>query len=359
MRRPFERRLRGSAGRDAAYRLAARLRRALGALRFPSAWRERFHAATSLLTLAASAQGKPGASGGPPFADAQLESSFARCAQITRRASSNFYYAFMLLPAERRRALHAVYAFCRFVDDIADDASVREPAQMLERWREELDRVYRGQPARPVSRALAASVTRFGIPREPFEEIIAGVEMDLLRSRYETFEELKLYCRRVASAVGLICIEIFGYRNPLTKVYAENLGIAFQLTNILRDVGEDAARGRIYLPLEDLRRFHVEPEEILRAAFSERFGALMHFEATRARSYYNAAEAALTTQDRPSLLAAEGMRAIYRAILDRIVSADYRVFGRRQGVALPRKLYLVGRVWLGGRLRHTGGGGAE
>src|SRR5262249_21725758 len=157
--------------------------------------------------------------------------------------------------AERRRALYAVYAFCRFVDDIADDAAIRGPAILLGRWRNELDRVYEGTPTRAVSRALTDSVRRFNIARIHFEDVIAGVEMDLSRNRYGTFDELRLYCHRVASAVGLICIEIFGYSNPSARIYAENLGIAFQMTNILRDVREDAARNRIYLPQEDLARF--------------------------------------------------------------------------------------------------------
>ena len=194
---------------------------------------------------------------------ATLLLDYDRCAEVTRRASSNFYYAFMLLPAERRRALYAVYAFCRFVDDIADDESVAEPAELLRRWRDELERAYGGNPARAVSRALADASRRFNIPRRHFEEVIAGVEMDLARKRYETFQELRLYCYRVASAVGLICIEIFGYTNPAACQYAERLGIAFQLTNIIRDVSEDAARGRIYLPLEDLARFGVTEADIL------------------------------------------------------------------------------------------------
>ena len=195
--------------------------------------------------------------------DASLEADYERCAQITRRSRSSFYYAFILLPPERRRALHAVYAFCRFIDDIADDESIREPALLLKRWREELDRVYAGTPTRALSRALADSAQRFNIPRELFEEIIAGVEMDLSRKRYQSWQELEPYCYRVASALGLICIEIFGYRNPSAKSYAENLGLALQLTNILRDVREDAERGRIYIPLEDLERFKVREEEIL------------------------------------------------------------------------------------------------
>jgi 15-cis-phytoene synthase len=286
--------------------------------------------------------------------DGGLDADYARCAEVTRRASSNFYYAFMLLPLERRRALYAVYAFCRFVDDIADDDSVREPAAMLVRWREELDNVYAGAPTRPISRALADNVCRFNIPRQYFEEVIDGVEMDLTRRRYQTFADLELYCRRVASAVGLICIEIFGYGNPATRVYAERLGIAFQLTNIIRDVREDATRGRIYLPLEDLARFAVTEEEILTGVYSSRFRALMEFEAQRARAFYREAQEALAREDRGAMLAAEGMRLIYAALLERIVRSDYRVFDQRLSLSTPRKLYLVGRAWAGTRLRRAG-----
>ena len=280
----------------------------------------------------------------------RLDDDFARCAEITRRSSSNFYYAFMLLPADRRRALYSVYAFCRFIDDIADDESVRGAAALLARWREELDRVYDGTPTRAISRALSDSVTRFNIPHRLFDEVISGVEMDLERKRYATFDELRLYCYRVASAVGLICIEIFGYQNQRTREYAENLGIAFQLTNILRDVREDAGRDRIYLPLEDLSRFEVTQEEILASAHSERFEALMKFEAERARCYYADAERALPAEDRPTLLAAEAMRLIYGAILRQIVDSNYHVLDRRHRLSTPRKLYLVGRAWASGRL---------
>lgn len=282
--------------------------------------------------------------------DGGLEADYARCAEVTRRASSNFYYAFMLLPLERRRALYAVYAFCRFVDDIADDESIREPAAMLARWREELDRVYGGEPTRGISRALADSITRFHIPREYFEEVIAGVEMDLTRRRYASFDDLRQYCYRVASAVGLICIEIFGYTNPAAKVYAEKLGIAFQITNILRDVREDAGRGRIYLPLEDLSRFGVTEHEILAGVYSPAFVRLMEFEAARALDYYREAEAALPPEDRSSLLTAEAMRLIYGELLNQIVRCNYRVLDRRLSLSAPKKLYLVGRAWASGRL---------
>jgi 15-cis-phytoene synthase len=281
--------------------------------------------------------------------DASLEADYERCAQITRRSRSSFYYAFILLPPERRRALHAVYAFCRFIDDIADDESIREPAMLLRRWREELDRVYTGVPTRALSRALADSARRFSIPRNLFEEIIAGVEMDLSRKRYQTYEELRPYCYRVASALGLICIEIFGYRNPSARLYAENLGLALQLTNILRDVREDAERGRIYLPLEDLERFGVSEDEILGGVYSPNFVRLMDFEAKRAQGLYAAAQSALAPEDRSTMLTAEAMRLIYGALLERIIKSNYRVLDRRHSLSAPHKLYLVGRAWAVGR----------
>ena len=281
--------------------------------------------------------------------DASLDADYERCAQITRRSRSSFYYAFILLPPQRRRALYAVYAFCRFIDDIADDEAIREPALLLRRWREELDRVYAGVPTRALSRALADSARRFKIPRELFEEIINGVEMDLSRKRYQSWEELRPYCYRVASALGLICIEIFGYRNPSAKSYAENLGLALQLTNILRDVGEDAARGRIYLPLEDLARFNVSEDEILGGVYSPNFVSLMDFEAKRARELYAKAQSALAPEDRATLLTAEAMRLIYAALLERIIKSNYRVLDHRHSLSAPHKLYLVGRAWAVGR----------
>jgi phytoene synthase len=281
---------------------------------------------------------------------ASLDADYEHCAQVTRRSRSSFYYAFILLPSERRRALHAVYAFCRFIDDIADDEAIREPALLLLRWREELDRVYSGAPTRALSRALADSARRFKIPRELFEEIINGVEMDLSRKRYQTWEELRPYCYRVASALGLICIEIFGYSNPSAKLYAENLGLALQLTNILRDVREDAERGRIYLPLEDLARFNVSENEILGGVYSPNFVRLMDFEARRARELYALAQSELAPEDRATLLTAEAMRLIYAALLERIINSNYRVLDRRHRLSAPHKLYLVGRAWAEGRI---------
>jgi phytoene synthase len=287
--------------------------------------------------------------------DRALALDYAECARITRRASSNFYYAFMLLPADRRRSLYAVYAFCRFIDNISDDAGIKEPAAMLARWRRELDAIYQGRPNGAVSRALANTVARFEIPRRHLDDIIDGVEMDLALRRYSTFEELCLYCYRVASAVGLACIRVFGCRNPQTESYAENLGIALQMTNILRDVREDAARDRIYLPTEDLKRFGVREEDILLCTYSEGFRRLMEFEARRAQAFYDAAKLSLPADDRAALLSAEAMRLIYHALLDRIVSVDYRVFDHRCHISTTKKLYLVGRAWASGHFGFAAG----
>jgi phytoene synthase len=274
-----------------------------------------------------------------------LRKAYAYCQAVTRRSSSNFYYAFRLLSPERRQALYAVYAFCRFIDDIADDKDRREPAALLARWREELELVYGGAPTHPIGCALADTAQRFALPQEYFLELIRGVEMDLTRQRYAIFDELYHYCYRVASTVGLLCIEIFGYQRPSARDYAVDLGIAFQLTNILRDVLEDARRGRIYLPLEDLHRFDCAEAELLAGRYSPRFAALMAFECSRARAYYRRARSALAPEDRSSLAAAEAMCLIYKRLLDRIEARHFDVFGPK--VTLPRyeKVTLALAAW--------------
>jgi phytoene synthase len=271
--------------------------------------------------------------------------AYAYCQNITRRSSSNFYYAFRLLSPERRDALFAVYAFCRFVDDIADDAGRSDPAGLLARWRDELGRVYDGTPTHPISCALADAVQRFPLAQQHFLDLIRGVEMDLTQRRYPTFDGLYEYCYLVASTVGLLCIEIFGHQHDSARDYAVDLGIAFQLTNILRDVMEDGRRGRIYLPLEDLRRFDCTEAELLSSHYSPRLGALMAFECGRARAYYLRGRGALAPEDRSSLAAAEAMRLIYERLLDRIEARHFDVFGPK--VTLPRyqKLTLALAAW--------------
>ncbi|MBI1818293.1 MAG: presqualene diphosphate synthase HpnD [Deltaproteobacteria bacterium] len=277
--------------------------------------------------------------------DPSLREAYDYCQAVTRRSSSNFFYAFRLLPPARREALYAVYAFCRFVDDIADDAGRRDPAALLARWRDEVARVYDGEPTHPISRALADSVRRLPLHREHFLDLIRGVEMDLTRRRYATFDQLYEYCYLVASTVGLLCIEIFGYTQPSAREYAVDLGVAFQLTNILRDVMEDGQRGRIYLPLEDLRHFDCNEADLLGRHYSTRAGALMAFECGRARAYYLRARGALAPEDRGSLAPAEAMRLIYEHLLTRIEARHFDVFGPK--VTLPRyqKVTLALAAW--------------
>ena len=260
--------------------------------------------------------------------------AYAYCRGVTRRSGSSFAQAFRLLGPERRGALDAVYAFCRFVDDIADDATRRDPAALLARWRAELERVYTGTPEHPIAVALADAARRFALPRRHFVDLIRGVEMDLERRRYQTFDQLHEYCYLVASTVGLLCIEIFGHQTAAAFDYAKDLGVAFQLTNILRDVHEDAERGRLYLPLEDLARFGCAEDELLAGRYSARVAALMAFECGRARAYYLRARGSLTPEDRRALAPAEAMRLIYERLLSRIESRRFDVF--RERIALPR-----------------------
>ena len=275
----------------------------------------------------------------------RLEQAYDFCRDVTRRSSSNFFSAFTLLAPVQRRALFAVYAFCRFVDDVADDGAARDPQALLDLWRGELASVYAGTPTRKVGVALADAVLRFGLERRHFEDILRGVEMDLTARRYRTFEQLEEYCYLVASAVGLLCIEIFGYSSPAARSYAVDLGLAFQLTNILRDVEEDARRGRIYLPLEDLKQFGVAEEELLSGRYSPRLGALLAFECGRARAFYLRAHGTLPAEDRRSLAVAEAMCAIYERLLHRIEARRFDVFGRRIALPAYEKVSLASFGW--------------
>jgi phytoene synthase len=273
--------------------------------------------------------------------------SFAEyCSRVTRRSRSNFYYAFLFLGKEKRQAMYAVYALCRSVDDVADGtAPVAAKQASLEAWRRELDRCYQGQPEHPITAQLAQSLRRFSIPKEYFEELIAGVEMDLTRTRYATFGELYEYCYRVAGVVGLMCIEIFGYRNPKAKDYAVNLGVALQLTNIMRDLRADAERGRIYLPQDELARFGYGEADLLQGVYNPAFVALMRFCGERARRYFHNARQLLAAEDRRSLFAAEIMGTIYYRLLEAIEAAGYRVFDRTIALPTRRKLWIALSVW--------------
>jgi 15-cis-phytoene synthase len=282
-----------------------------------------------------------------------LAAAYDHCEAVTRRASSNFYWGFRLLPHDRRRALCAVYAFCRSADDIADEpGATKDPRRVLARWREELGAVYGGRPRHPIALALADTIERFAIPREHFDAVISGVEMDLERDRYETWEgDLEQYCYRVAGAVGLVCIEIFGYRNPSARQYAIELGLAFQLTNILRDVLEDGARGRLYLPLDDLRQFDCSEDEVLAGRYTPQLAALLAFECGRARAYYLRAAGALAAEDRSSLATAEAMRRIYERLLDRIEARRFDVFGPRVALKSYEKVALAASGFWRSQLR--------
>jgi len=282
-----------------------------------------------------------------------VSGAYEHCEMLTRRASSNFYWGFRLLPHDRRRALCAVYAFCRAADDLADEPGRdTDPRRLLARWREELERAYAGRPVHPVGVALADTVARFAIPREHFDAVIAGVEMDLDRDRYETLEgDLAQYCYRVAGAVGLVCIEIFGYRDESARQYAVELGLAFQLTNILRDVAEDAQRGRIYLPRADLKRFGCREEDVLVGHCTDAFRQVMAFESARAGEHYGRARFLLAEEDRQSLAPAEAMRLIYEQLLRRIMLRHYDVFGPKVRLTRPEKAGLAVAAWMRPHLR--------
>jgi 15-cis-phytoene synthase len=266
--------------------------------------------------------------------------------RITRKSRSNFFFAFLTLPRPQREAIYAVYAFCRIVDDAVDLGQDRAAQRAeLARWREEIRRVYEGRPKHPAAERLQEAVKLFPIPREALLEIIAGVEMDLGRSTYETFEDLYPYCYRVASAVGLCCIEIFGYADKRAREYAVDLGVALQLTNIMRDVEPDARAGRVYVPQEDLRRFGVKADDLAAGRYTPEFVELMAAQGARAHTYYERAWAALPRSDARTLFAAEIMGRTYFALLRVMERRRYRVFGTRVRVATPKKLAIPLRCW--------------
>jgi phytoene synthase len=264
---------------------------------------------------------------------------------------SNFYYSFVFLTPQKRRAIEAVYAFARRGDDLVDNGLAPDEAgRQMVRYRKALDACYAEPGAAledPELAALAESIREFKIPRQPFEDLILGLEMDLNGARYETFDDLSLYCYRVASAIGLIAIEIFGYTNPRTRDYAVNLGKAMQLVNILRDIQSDAQRGRIYLPREDLDQFGVRPGELLSGVCNDPFIELMQLEGERARHFFSVARQLLPLQDRRSMVAAEIMAATYWRILGRIQKRRYNVFGKRVRLRAPEKLWIALCVYLG------------
>ena len=264
---------------------------------------------------------------------------------------TNFYFSFVFLPGEKRRAIEAVYAFARRGDDVVDSGlPPGEAARQMALYRQALDACYAERGAAlndPELAALAAGIRKFKIPRPPFEDLILGLEMDLAGTRYETFDDLSLYCYRVASTIGLIAIEIFGYTDLRTRDYAVNLGKALQLVNILRDVQSDARRGRIYLPCADLERFGVRPDELRSGVCHDSFPRLMEFERDRARRFFAEARRFLPPHDRRTLVSAEIMAAIYWRLLGRIEKRRFNVFGERVRVPTLEKLWIALSVYLG------------
>jgi phytoene synthase len=271
------------------------------------------------------------------------------CQQKAAQSGSSFYYSFLFLPRQRRRAITAFYAFCREVDDVVDECTdVGVARTKLAWWHTEVAAIFEGKAKHPVAQALAALLPDFKLEQARLHEIIDGMEMDLNQHRYRDFAELKTYCYRVAGVVGLVSAEIFGYEKADTLKYAENLGMAFQLTNIIRDVGEDARRDRVYLPLDELARFNVSVADIMHAQHSEAFVQLMTFQIERALGYYRDAMNWLPASDRRAQRPGLVMAAIYRTVLDEIRADGMRVLSGRTSLTPLRKLWIAWTTWIRG-----------
>ncbi len=272
------------------------------------------------------------------------------CQQKAAASGSSFYYSFLFLPRPKREAIVALYAFCREVDDVADECSDPHVARAkLAWWRAEIASLYAGTPQHPVTQALAQAIADYTLAEEHFLEIIDGMEMDLDQNRYRDFKELQLYCYRVASVVGLLSASIFGYSDRKTLKYAHDLGMAFQLTNIIRDVGEDARRGRIYLPADEIAEFGVDEADILHGRESGKVRALLEFQIDRAQSYYDRAMAELPAADRRDQRTGLIMAAIYRTVLEEIQrNGCEKVLNQRVSLTPLRKLWLAWKTWMKG-----------
>ncbi|MHB1050079.1 MAG: presqualene diphosphate synthase HpnD [Bacteroidota bacterium] len=271
---------------------------------------------------------------------------------LEQNKRSNFYYSFLLLPKPKREAINIVYAWCRIADDIVDEEeSIPVKRQRLLTWAKEFEKGIGGESEYALVNRLSRIIAHFKIPLIHFHDLIAGMEMDLVNFRYATFDDLKLYCYRVASTVGLISTEIFGYRNDGAKEYAVNLGLALQLTNILRDVAADAKKGRIYLPQEDLAAFGYTEEDIFSGVYNDNFRQLMKFEADRARMYFTEALKHLSEEDKPLFIAALIMQEIYFRLLQDIERADYNIYAHRFRVSNFKKIIITSRVWWNNRTR--------
>jgi phytoene synthase len=286
--------------------------------------------------------------GMPSEPEPKVAEAYRECADITRRSGSSFASAFWMLPKPKRNALHAIYAFCRLADDIADDPKITgDRTALLARWREELDDAFRGRAQHAVGVAISDAVKSFQLPEPVFLDLLAGVEFDLTEGPIETFDDLRLYCYRVASTVGLLVVRILGFENPRSLEFAEELGIAVQLTNVLRDVGDDASTGRIYLPKDELERFGVSTESILAGEKTDELRLLLSFCAKRAASYYERAEQLLPDEDRRSLRPATAMGRIYRALLKELIEREFPCFEQPVRLSKPRRVAIAAKVWMG------------
>ncbi|MDR3668388.1 MAG: presqualene diphosphate synthase HpnD [Ignavibacteriaceae bacterium] len=267
--------------------------------------------------------------------------------EIAKKSKSSFYYAFNLLPNEKRDAMNTVYAFCRETDDIVDEGNEPEEVkyEKLRKWRIELEKAVAGHSDYILLNKLGKTITQFNIPLDPFFELLKGMEMDLQNKRYLSFDDLATYCYRVASTVGLMCIEIFGYKHKSTKDFAVNLGIALQLTNILRDIKKDSLQGRIYLPQQDLIKFGYSESELLSHTYNAHFVDLMVYESARAQDYFNKATMSLNLDDKGSMFAARAMQHIYHKLLEKIINADYNVFQKNIKVNKIEKAGIAIGVW--------------
>jgi phytoene synthase len=275
------------------------------------------------------------------------------CEQKTASSGSSFTYSFLFLEPDEKRAMTALYAFCREIDDVVDECHDPGVARVkLAWWRDEISRTYAGAPQHPVGQALRGVIGLYKLPQEYFIEIIAGMEMDLDCNAYRNFAELSLYCYRAAAVVGLMAAEIFGYEDRRTLKYAHDLGMAFQLTNILRDIGEDARRGRVYLPEDEMARFNVSRDDILHGHLNDNMGALLKFQTERAKQYYQQAFEHLPDSDRYRQRSGLIMAAVYQATLKAIEDSGYQVFEQRVGLSPPRKMWIAWQTARREKRRH-------
>lgn len=275
-----------------------------------------------------------------------LREAYALCQRVAHRYGANFSVGFRFLPRKKRDAVYASYAFCRFVDDVVDENPGADVRERIDRWERELDRAYAGDPTHPITVALADTVARYPVPRSAFAGLIEGCRMDLVKHRYRDFEELMVYSDLVATTISTMSLAIFGYRNQAAVARGRDLATAFQLTNIVRDVGEDIGKDRIYLPQDELERFGVTEDALRAKEVTPEFSELMRYQIQRVRDYYRKAEPLLEMIEPDARRCTCLMGSVYYRVLDRIESSGYRIFGRRIGLSFAQKIGIVLRTYL-------------